>query len=328
MNLHRVVMRGQRFYNWITRPALNGDLVKTLASISTRETPTFQPLPVFDFLGLKNEAYINALLGELPRGRKPFRNYPKNRVLGIGAISGVSRTHIQHTTILSLTFLPQPPSPGTTTMISVAGLAIEATFGKILASGPTDAAVSSLARRLDQMAQSVCARYNQGKAQNNPSRARHKLVIPRIRSLEGGRHRHQAADGRRVLFFSAPARVEAGAIAGLLAGTPAWALCRGGGGWAPSTPTTARRSTACGGRSTSTQTLPTSAPSPPAAWGGKTCRWARRPASSGSPLPGLIGAVVDAADFLAVTPAQAAASPYETWMRRAAQGVRTRRRGE
>jgi hypothetical protein len=53
---------------------------------------------------------------------------------------------------------------------------MEASLGPILASGPTDVAVSNLASRLDRTSRSVCARYNNGKAQDDPTRARHRMV--------------------------------------------------------------------------------------------------------------------------------------------------------
>ncbi|EAQ90943.1 predicted protein [Chaetomium globosum CBS 148.51] len=102
MALHRAVMRGQGFYDWMTRP------VYTMASASTKVTPmrTARPLPVADFLARADKAYINALFEEvLPSDRGPFHECLRNRTLGIGLIIA-------------------PPGFGKTTLMAVAGLAM------------------------------------------------------------------------------------------------------------------------------------------------------------------------------------------------------------
>lgn len=48
-------------------------------------------------------------------------------------------------------------------MLAVAGLAMQASLGQILCSGPSNVAVDNLARRLDRTTRSICARYNQSK---------------------------------------------------------------------------------------------------------------------------------------------------------------------
>jgi len=54
---------------------------------------------------------------------------------------------------------------------------MQATVGRILCSGPSNVAVDNLARRLDRITRSVCARYNEAKADNDPTRARHRLIV-------------------------------------------------------------------------------------------------------------------------------------------------------
>jgi len=60
--------------------------------------------------------------------------------------------------------------------MSVAGLAMEASLGHILGSGPSNAAVDNLAHRLDQISRSACARYNSRNKNGGPC-MRHKLVV-------------------------------------------------------------------------------------------------------------------------------------------------------
>lgn len=54
---------------------------------------------------------------------------------------------------------------------------MQASLGQILCSGPSNVAVDNLARRLDQTTRSICARYNYSKWPDDPSRARHRLVV-------------------------------------------------------------------------------------------------------------------------------------------------------
>jgi hypothetical protein len=61
--------------------------------------------------------------------------------------------------------------------MAVAGLAMRKSLGHVLATGPTNVAVTNLAARTDRISRSVCARYNQGKVPDDPTRARHAFVI-------------------------------------------------------------------------------------------------------------------------------------------------------
>ncbi len=49
--------------------------------------------------------------------------------------------------------------------------------GKIFCSGPSNVAIDNLASRLYKISTSVCARYNDGKAEDDLSRARRMLVV-------------------------------------------------------------------------------------------------------------------------------------------------------
>ncbi|KAK3290860.1 P-loop containing nucleoside triphosphate hydrolase protein [Chaetomium fimeti] len=162
MELHRAVMRGQGFYDWMIHQAAKDHLVEAMASVSDVSAPPARParrLPAVNFLAADNEAYINALFEEiLPGDRAPFREYLTNRFLGIGIVTAA-------------------PGFGKTTLMAVAGLAMEASIGQVLASGPSNVAVDNLAGRLDRVSRSVCARYNEGKTQEDRTRERYRLVV-------------------------------------------------------------------------------------------------------------------------------------------------------
>ncbi|KAH6850200.1 hypothetical protein B0I37DRAFT_428198 [Chaetomium sp. MPI-CAGE-AT-0009] len=306
MDLHRAVMRGQGFYDWMTRPTLNDDLVRVLASVSRSEPrkPAARPLPTFDYLGSNDQSYVNALFEEVvPGHRAPFCTYLKNRTLGIGTISG-------------------GPISGKTTLLSVAGLAMEATLGPILASGPSDVVIDNFASRLNQISRSVCARYNRGKAQDDPTRARHRLMVRGYNVWQ-----------------------EVGVVVGLLKDPnfvpPAqsgwlkdrWTLELSAAYWLlvllghhrfgalhpDDSEALHRLQEKVNGR----QDLATIR----AVAAGKMT-WEESSASEEDMallvkfvLPNLMGMVIEAADFLAITPAQSVGDAYETWVKRTAQGV-------
>ncbi|KAH7146272.1 P-loop containing nucleoside triphosphate hydrolase protein [Dactylonectria macrodidyma] len=137
VSLHRALMRGSGFFEWMTHPAL-------------------RPLPVVNFLQI-DEKFVDALIQELSaedRGR--FRRYLSNRALGLGIITA-------------------GPGFGKTTAIAVATLAMKASFGKILCSGPSNVAVNVFAQRIDRITTSVTDRYNKGKS--DKARTRRQLVV-------------------------------------------------------------------------------------------------------------------------------------------------------
>ena len=89
MVLHRAVMRGKGFYEWMTRPA----------SALPDEPVTPRPLPVVNLLAAQDQRYVDALIEEaMPGDRAPFREYLVNRFLGIGIITAVRSTLLAHTT--------------------------------------------------------------------------------------------------------------------------------------------------------------------------------------------------------------------------------------
>lgn len=101
MNLHRAVMRGRGFHEWMTSPAPGSDLDHAMASmsISAPARPTMRPLEVVNFIDCDDPAYMVALFEEvLPGDRAPFTEYMTNRVLGIGIVTAVG--HIPFAGIL------------------------------------------------------------------------------------------------------------------------------------------------------------------------------------------------------------------------------------
>ncbi|KAH6854035.1 P-loop containing nucleoside triphosphate hydrolase protein [Chaetomium sp. MPI-CAGE-AT-0009] len=128
-------------------------------SIAAPTSVALRPLPIVNLLEVQDQRYVDALLEEaLPADRVPFREYLTKRILGIGIVIAA-------------------PGFGKTTLLSVAGLAMQASLGQILCSGPSNVAVDNLARRVDRTTRLICARYNEEKWPEDPSRARHRLVV-------------------------------------------------------------------------------------------------------------------------------------------------------
>ena len=96
MELHRAVMRGTGFYDWMTSPVAPG-LHQEMADLSLgtpapgTARPPLRQLPVVSFLAVDDERFAGAVLEELlPADRVPFRAYLENRPLGIGGVVAVS----------------------------------------------------------------------------------------------------------------------------------------------------------------------------------------------------------------------------------------------
>jgi hypothetical protein len=90
-------MRGNGFYDWMTRSSAKVDIADVKASLIPDESPrpssrpTPRQLPTVDFVKTDDNKYVDALLHEaLPGDRDPFRRYLSHRVLGIAIITAVS----------------------------------------------------------------------------------------------------------------------------------------------------------------------------------------------------------------------------------------------
>nr|RBQ99385.1 hypothetical protein FVER53263_10854 [Fusarium verticillioides] len=144
MDLHRSILRGAGFYDWMTKTDGN----------SKR-----RPLPTIDLFDIDDQTYANAILEmALPKDRARFRSYLSNRPLGIGIITGT-------------------PGSGKTALGATATLALQAKLGPILCSAPTDTAVDNFAYHLNKQTWDVTERLNIGKSLDDSNRYRRKLVI-------------------------------------------------------------------------------------------------------------------------------------------------------
>ncbi|RSL44165.1 hypothetical protein CEP54_014797 [Fusarium duplospermum] len=161
MELHRALLRGNGFYDWMTQPGPQ-DITQAMAaaSLDDETAPTLRPLPSVNFLDIEDQAYADAIVAEaLPQDRSRFRGYLSNRPLGIGIITA-------------------GPGFGKTTAGAACTLAMEAKLGKILCSAPTNVAVDNFASRLDRRTRAVTERYNAGKQLSDQvPRRRHLFVL-------------------------------------------------------------------------------------------------------------------------------------------------------
>ncbi|KAG5657908.1 hypothetical protein KAF25_007941 [Fusarium avenaceum] len=186
MSLHRDIMRGAGFFDWMTAKApkvpawaaakssakvttkapvdeASNDLaqvVEDIGNIGLKPKGTsLRPLPAVNFLDIEDQAYADCILEEaLPEDRARFREYLSNRPLGLGMITAGAGF-------------------GKTTAGAAATLAMQAKLGKILCSGPTNVAIDNFAARLARRDEATIDRYNKGKAAADPSRRRYKLII-------------------------------------------------------------------------------------------------------------------------------------------------------
>ncbi|KAM0268096.1 hypothetical protein ACHAQH_010038, partial [Verticillium albo-atrum] len=152
-------MRGNGFWDWMTSSDTGVEAASQTLSINEQAQGTLRRLPVVNFLDINDSKYIDALMEEaLPHDRSRFRRYLSTSTLGLGMITA-------------------GPGFGKTTALAAATLAMQASLGNIYCSGPSNVSVDNFTARIDRLTRSICARYNQGKDENDPSRARHRMVI-------------------------------------------------------------------------------------------------------------------------------------------------------
>ncbi|KAI8711430.1 hypothetical protein NCS52_01406400 [Fusarium sp. LHS14.1] len=161
MELHRALLRGNGFYDWMTQTGPQ-DITQAMAaaSLDDETAPTLRPLPSVNFLDIEDQAYADAIVEEaLPHDRERFRGYLSDRPLGVGIITA-------------------GPGFGKTTAGAACTLAMEAKLGKILCSAPTNVAVDNFASRLDKKTRAVTEGYNQGRQLSDATpRRRHLFVL-------------------------------------------------------------------------------------------------------------------------------------------------------
>ncbi|KAL6861020.1 hypothetical protein J3F83DRAFT_767824 [Trichoderma novae-zelandiae] len=145
MMLHRALVRGNGFYDWMVG--------------APKSEATCRPLPSVNYLEFDDDVRAEAIVNEaLPQDRVRFRAYLSSRPLGLGIIAA-------------------GPGTGKTTAGAAATAAMVEKVGRVLCSAPTYVAVANFAARLDQRTRAMAEACNQGKEQNDPKRYRHRLVI-------------------------------------------------------------------------------------------------------------------------------------------------------
>ncbi|EMT60933.1 Regulator of nonsense transcripts 1 like protein [Fusarium odoratissimum] len=160
MALHRALLRGEGFYEWMSKPAPR-PIEEALEAMTIEDAaPTLRSLPVVNFLEDADEAYANAIVDEaLPQDRDRFRYYLENRPLGLGIITA-------------------GPGFGKTTAGAAAILAMQSQYGRVFCSAPTNVAVNNVAVRIDLRSRAVTERCNVGKQVGGPTeRVRRRLVV-------------------------------------------------------------------------------------------------------------------------------------------------------
>ncbi|KAF4442135.1 hypothetical protein FACUT_2243 [Fusarium acutatum] len=162
MSLHRDLLRGDGF--WKTMMAADlavNEMAGNIGDLNTggqRERLVLPMLPSANFLKDDGRSgWADALLSEVSEADQcPLRYYLSNRPLGFGIITTSANS-------------------GDTSAFTVAVLAMHATVGTVMASGPTPAAVNKFAFDLHTVSHSVACKYNIVRSQETRSRA--ALVI-------------------------------------------------------------------------------------------------------------------------------------------------------
>ncbi|KAH0496386.1 hypothetical protein TgHK011_003749 [Trichoderma gracile] len=160
MELHRALVRGNGFYDWMVAKDPTRSYVDATASLSVADADvTYRQLPCANFLGFGDAVRAEAIVNEaLPHDRDRFRAYLSNRPLGFGMITG-------------------GPGTGKTTAGAAATAAMVERYGRVLCSAPSDAAVDNFAARLDTRTRAMAEACNRRTEQSGPKRYRHRLVI-------------------------------------------------------------------------------------------------------------------------------------------------------
>ncbi|KAK4164420.1 hypothetical protein QBC43DRAFT_334620 [Cladorrhinum sp. PSN259] len=153
----RCLVRGVGFFDVLVKPRLDS-LEGGMPSLSL--TSTVPSLRVVNLLaGLKHTRYRAAIFNQiLEHDRKPVESHLSRAPLGLVAIAAA-------------------PGFGKTSLVAAAGLALQASFGKVLCSGPSNAAIDNLAVRLNRLSIEACDEANQGLNSKNPYRIRRPLVV-------------------------------------------------------------------------------------------------------------------------------------------------------
>ncbi|KAM0218236.1 hypothetical protein ACHAQI_001423 [Fusarium lateritium] len=161
MSIHRDLLRGDGFYNTMVQSAPSAaDIesgMKELGLTQQGKRMRLQTLPSVNFLDGPDAEWVDALMMEaLEDDRQRFRRHLSQCPLGLVLITA-------------------GPGFGKTTAASAVIVAMNASVGKVLASGPTHVAVDNLCARTYAVSCRVTDRFNGTKEQG--SRQRRALVV-------------------------------------------------------------------------------------------------------------------------------------------------------
>ncbi|KAF5625043.1 DNA helicase [Fusarium sp. NRRL 52700] len=156
MSLHRDLLRGDGFWKTMRAPgAAMSEMAGHMEGPNTSCQRLVLPmLPSVNFLRDDDRsAWADVLLSEVSEAdQSPLRYHLSNRPLGFGIIT-------------------TGPNSDDTAVFTAAVLAMHATVGTVMASGPTPAAVNKFASGLHTTSRSVTCKYNIGRSPEASSRA-------------------------------------------------------------------------------------------------------------------------------------------------------------
>ncbi|KAF4947774.1 hypothetical protein FGADI_10168 [Fusarium gaditjirri] len=159
MSLHRDLLRGDGFWQTMMSPDWATDeMAGPMGDLDLggqRKRLTLPMLPSVNLLKDDGRSgWADALFSEVSEADQcPLRNYLSNRPLGFDWL------------------IIQGSNTDDTSVITAAVLALNATVGKVMASGPTPAAINKFASDLYAVSRSVARKYNIGRRQEASSRA-------------------------------------------------------------------------------------------------------------------------------------------------------------
>ncbi|KAG8352577.1 hypothetical protein FVEN_g9414 [Fusarium venenatum] len=159
MMLHRDLLRGEGFYNTMVRSASSAtDIESSMKKLGLNNgSMRLQTLPSVNFLDGPDAKWVDSLMMEaLEQDRHRLRRHLSHSPLGLVVITA-------------------GPGFGKTTAAAVVVLAMHASLGKVLASGPTNVAVNNLCDRISVVSNRVTDRYNSDR--ERASRRRRPLVL-------------------------------------------------------------------------------------------------------------------------------------------------------
>ncbi|PHH81078.1 hypothetical protein CDD80_3360 [Ophiocordyceps camponoti-rufipedis] len=152
MALHRDLMRGGGFWSSLREKAMD-DMNESMSSLQLENggrSTSLPSLPVENYLEGATSEFIDALLQEvLPEDRRRLRGYLSARTLGLSLVTG-------------------GPGFGKTTTLCLFIVALLRRYGHVLCVTVNEAALDILASRLDEVFARVLERHNAAAAQSFP----------------------------------------------------------------------------------------------------------------------------------------------------------------